>query len=77
MTLVAMALLIVGYGLLYTGLMDFSGNNIGLFQAFGYNGSQGPKIDSAQYTVTNQTANMTGQPAMYSVGTGISGTVAV
>lgn len=75
MTFIAMAVLIAGYGLLYTGLMDFSGNNIGLFQAFGYQGSKNPSIESSQYTVPNQTANMTAQPAVYTLNNGISGSV--
>lgn len=76
-SMISFALIIVGYGLLYTGLSDFSGNNIGLFQAFGYTGSKGPKIDSAQYTYKNPVANMTGQPAQPAAGTGITGTVGV
>lgn len=77
MSMISIALIIVGYGLLYTGIMDFSGNNIGLFQAFGYNGSKGPKINSTQYEVTNPMANMTAQPAMYTANNGLSGSVSV
>jgi hypothetical protein len=77
MSFIAMALIVVGYGLLYTGMMDFSGNNIGLFQAFGYTGTKGPSVDSSQYTVSNPVANMTSQPAVYSVNNGLTGSVSV
>jgi hypothetical protein len=74
---VAYLLIVIGYGLLYTGLMDFSGNHIGLFQAYGYNASKGPKLDSADFTYSNPVANMTSQPAMYSLSNGITGTTQV
>lgn len=74
---IAYLLLVIGYGLLYTGLMDFSGNHIGLFQAYGYNAGKGPKIDTANFTYSNPVANMTSQPAMYSLSNGITGTTQV
>lgn len=80
MNLIAYAVIILGYGLLYTGISDFSGNTIGLFQAFGYTGTKAPTIDSNQYKYNSSaTANLTGQPAQFSSqnGTGISGVKAV
>ena len=75
--ILSFVLIIIGYGLLYTGLMDFSGNTVGLFQAFGYTGSKGPKVDTAQYTYKNPVANMTGQPAQQVASTGIAGVKSV
>lgn len=74
---VAYLLIVAGYGLLYTGLMDFSGNKIGLFQAYGYNPKNSAKVDSAQFTYTNPVANMTSQPALYTVTNGLTGSTQV
>jgi hypothetical protein len=74
---VAYLLIVVGYGLFYTGLMDFSGNKVGLFQAFGYTPKNSAKFDSASFTYSNPVANMTSQPAMYTVNNGLSGSVQV
>lgn len=73
---ISFVMIILGYGLLYTGLMDFSGNNVGLFQAFGYTGSKKPGIDNAQYTYKNPVANMSGQPATVAT-SGLTGSTQV
>jgi len=76
MSIIAYALIVVGYGLLYTGLMDFSGNHIGLFQVFGVN-SGGITIESSQFSYQNPVANMTSQPALYTLNNGLTGSVSV
>lgn len=77
MRAIAYLMIVIGYGLLYVGLMDFSGNNQGIFQAFGLTTAKKPFWDVAEFQYTSPVANMTSQPAVYSVGTGLTGSVSV
>jgi hypothetical protein len=74
---IAYVMVIIGYALLYTGLMDFSGHKTGLIAVLGHTGSSGLSIDDAQFTYSNPVANMTSQPALYTLNNGITGSVSV
>jgi len=66
---------VIGYGLMYTGLCDFAGKNIGLFQAFGYKGSRSVSVDTTQYTYQSQVPS--GPPAQPLQSSGIVDTYPV